>query len=113
MKLKLNQNELIKNNFVDILISSNHIVKAPINSFLELVEGYRNMDFYPYNNRSEEDALEGKENSVYGENFDLIKFVKEYIDSLPYEEDTKEKLYQSVVKLKKITEDKINNVEIE
>jgi DNA repair exonuclease SbcCD nuclease subunit len=104
--------DLVRNNFIDVLISSNHIVKAPINSFLEMVDGYRNIDFYPYNNRNEEDLLEGKDSSSYGENFDLIKFVREYIDSLPYEQDTRDKLYKSVVHLKKVTEDKNNNVEI-
>ena len=104
---------LVTNNFVDILISSNFIIKAPLNSFLELLSDYRKIDFYPYNNQDEENALEGKYNELYGESFDLIKFVKDYIEDLPYDQETRDKLYNSIVKLKKITEDKINNVNVD
>ena len=104
---------LVNNNFVDILISSNFIIKAPLNSFLELLSDYLKIDFYPYNNQDEENALEGKYNELYGESFDLIKFVKDYIEDLPYDQETRDKLYNSIVKLKKITEDKINNVNVD
>ena len=103
-------NDHFRNNFIDVLIRSNYITKAPLSLFLEMIEEYRSIDFHPYNNQTEEEVLQGKFGSLNGEAFDLLKFTHEYIKGLPYAEDTKDKLYKSIKKLKQVTEDRINNV---
>ena len=40
-------------------------------------------------------------------NFDLLKFAKEYVDTLAFEDDTKAKLYDFVSKLYHKTEQQI------
>ena len=96
-------NGIFRNNFVDVYIDGENALKAPINLFLDLLDGsYRRIDFHPMLDNKELEALE-----FDGANFDLLKFVQQYVDKLPYEEDTKKKLFDFIVKLYHKTEQQV------
>jgi DNA repair exonuclease SbcCD nuclease subunit len=96
-------NLLFKNNFVDIYIDGDQALKAPISVFMDLLDGgYRRIDFHPL--VAEDMHID---DDFQETNFDLLKFAKEYVDSLPYEADTKDKLFTFVTKLYHKTEQKI------
>ena len=98
-------NQIFKNNFVDIYIDGEQALKAPINLFMDLLDGsYRRIDFHPI--LSEGDDMQTSD-EFQDTNFDLLKFAKEYVDTLPYEDDTKTKLYDFVYKLYQKTETEI------
>lgn len=94
-------NSIFKSNFVDIYLDGEQSLNAPISTFMDLLDGkYIRMDFHP--------ILDGKDDVIedleVDANFDLLKFVKDYVDSLSYNEDTKEKMYNFISKLYKTTE---------
>lgn len=92
-------NYIFRNNFIDIYIEGDMALKAPINLFMDLLDGnYRRIDFHPVLNE------QTSETDFQETNFDLLKFSKEYVDSLMYDDDTKKKLYDFIVKLYTRTE---------
>lgn len=98
-------NQVFKNNFIDIYIDGEQALKAPINLFMDLLDGsYRRIDFHPLLGDQEEMPTEEEFQDT---NFDLLKFAKEYVQTLPYEDDTKTKLYDFVSKLYHKTEQQI------
>ncbi len=98
-------NQVFKNNFVDIYIDGEQALKAPINIFMDLLDGsYRRIDFHPL--LGDQDEMPTSE-EFQVTNFDLLKFAKEYVETLPYEDDTKTKLYDFVSKLYHKTEQQI------
>jgi DNA repair exonuclease SbcCD nuclease subunit len=98
-------NQIFKNNFIDIYIDGEQALKAPINLFMDLLDGsYRRIDFHPLLGEQEDMALNDEFQDT---NFDLLKFAKEYVDTLPFEDDTKTKLYDFVFKLYHKTEQQI------
>ncbi len=98
-------NNIFKNNFVDIYIEGEQALKAPINLFMDLLDGsYKRIDFHPMLEAGSEIDIKDEFNDS---NFDLLKFAKEYVETLPYEADTKTKLYDFVQKLYHKTEQQI------
>lgn len=97
----------IKNNFVDVLIDGNLVLKTPMNLFNDLVTGYRRLDFQVMTNNEEMNSFEHLE----GKSFDLVEFVKEYIATLSYDQITKDKILASIQKLYKKAESEINSKE--
>jgi DNA repair exonuclease SbcCD nuclease subunit len=98
-------NGIFRNNFVDIYIDGEQALKAPINLFMDLLDnGYRRIDFHPI--LGEQDDMP-QVDDFQDTNFDLLKFAKEYVETLPYEDDTKAKLYDFVSKLYHKTEQQI------
>lgn len=96
-------NALFKNNFVDIYIDAESAIKSPINLFLDLLEPtYRRVDFHPLIEQIDDSVLDQGEGD-----FDLLKFVKKYIEVTPYDAEMKDKMYDFVVKLYKLTEEQV------
>lgn len=98
-------NQIFRNNFVDIYIDGEQALKAPINLFMDLLDGsYKRIDFHPLLEEQGEMQLS---DDFEDANFDLLKFAKEYIETLAFEESTKVKLYDFVSKLYHKTEQQI------
>jgi UDP-2,3-diacylglucosamine pyrophosphatase LpxH len=96
-------NALFKNNFVDIYIDAESAIKSPINLFLDLLDAtYRRVDFHPLVEQNVSVIDQGE-----NDDFDFLKFVKSYIETTPYESATKDKMYDFIVKLHKLTEEQI------
>lgn len=94
-------NNLFKNNFVDIYIDAESAIKSPINLFLDLLDpSYRRVDFHPLIEKADGSVLDTGDGD-----FDLLKFVKQYIDSTPYDAAMKDKMFDFIVKLLKRTEE--------
>lgn len=93
----------INNNFVDIFIPSNVLGKYNINSFMDYLDGKayklepRIFDADSHNN------LDDVSVSDFNGQIDLMKISKDYINSLDYDDDLKEKLIKSVIDLYKQT----------
>jgi hypothetical protein len=94
-------NKYIKNNFVDVLIDNKSVLKAPLNSLTELLEEYRKLDYQVY--------IEGDIENPYSEGkvFDLIDFVKDYVKTLPYDDQTKDKIVKTITKLHTLVEQQL------
>lgn len=90
-------NLLVENNFVDITINSKWILNYPINTFLDYLKGYRKIGFDIVNSEEEKDLNEKLDLSR--ESFNILKFAKQYVETLTYEDQLKEKLYQNIVTL--------------
>lgn len=93
----------ITNNFVDIFIPSNVLGKYNINSFMDHLDGKA----YKLEPRIFDEELESEFNDSSASEFngqvDLIQISKNYINSLDYDEDFKEKLIKSIMDLYKQT----------
>lgn len=95
-------NKIFFNNFVDVYLDGEQSLKAPISTFMDLLDGkYREIHFHPVLDGREDVLLENVDADM---NFDLLKFVKDYVESLSYNDDTKKKMYEFIVKLYKTTE---------
>lgn len=82
--LELNINEiskLFKNNFVDILISSDMSKTFPLTNFIDLVEncGHRTIEFIPFTNNKEKNKEEIKLDDNY--EYNIFEILKIYLES--------------------------------
>ena len=91
-------NELFNNNFVDIMIDPRMALKAPLNILTDSIANTRKISFHPYD-PNQATLLSEKISSSDNQNFDVLDFVDDYINSLEYDEDTKSKLFSTIKKL--------------
>lgn len=95
-------NKIFFNNFVDVYLDGEQSLKAPISAFMDLLDGkYREIHFHPVLDGREDVMLENIDTDA---NFDLMKFVKDYVDSLTYDDPTKDKMYNFISRLYKTAE---------
>jgi len=95
-------NKIFFNNFVDVYLDGEQSLKAPISAFMELLDSkYREIHFHPVLDGREDVLLESVDSDA---NFDLMKFVKDYVNSLSYDDPTKDKMYQFIQRLYKTAE---------
>lgn len=94
----------IKGNFVDVFIPSNVLGKYNINSFMDYLDGVANrLDPKIFDEEAGIDFDDSTVGDFKGE-IDLIQISKDYINSLGYDEDLKQRLINSVQKLYKQTQ---------
>ena len=93
----------IKDNFVDVFIPSNVLGKYNINMFMDYLDGVaRKLEPRIYDEENPYDREDGEMSDFNGE-LNLMNIAAEYINSLEYEEDLKERLKVSVQDLYKRT----------
>ena len=93
----------IKDNFVDVFIPSNVLGKYNINMFMDYLDGVaRKLEPRIYDEENPYDREDGELSDFNGE-LNLMNIAAEYINSLEYEDDLKEKLKASVQDLYKRT----------
>jgi len=86
---------LCKNNFVDIVIDHNNILKAPISILVDLLENnYRALEFKP-----QKDTVVQLPDSVQYSEFDITRAIKDYVSVQSYDEDTKARMLTSLNEL--------------
>jgi DNA repair exonuclease SbcCD nuclease subunit len=93
----------INGNFVDVFIPSNVLGKYNINSFMGYLDGKANkLEPRIFDEESQTD-LDYASVSDFNGGIDLIKIADDYISSLDYDEDLKERLKKSFLNLYKQT----------
>jgi calcineurin-like phosphoesterase family protein len=91
-------NELFNNNFVDIMIDPRMALKAPLNILTDEITNSRKISFHPFD-PNQASLLSERINESENQNFDVLDFVDDYINSLDYDEETKSKMYKTIKKL--------------
>ena len=89
---------LFANNFVDIMIDPIMSLKAPLNILTDILQSQRSLKFHPYD-PDQANSLSQQIIDIEGRQFNVLDFIKEYIENLEHDRDTKDKMYQSLVKL--------------
>jgi len=93
-------NVLFKNNFVDVLIDPVMSLKAPLNILTDMVTSQRSLKFHPYDpnqtNLSEQ-IIESE-----GKQFNVLDFIKDYVDNMECDKETKAKIIKGLTNLHKI-----------
>ena len=89
---------LFANNFVDIMIDPVMSLKAPLNILTDILQSQRSLKFHPYD-PDQANSLSQQIIDIEGRQFNVLDFIKEYIENLEHDSDTKDKMYQSLVKL--------------
>jgi DNA repair exonuclease SbcCD nuclease subunit len=89
---------LFRNNFVDIMIDPVMSLKAPLNILTDLLQTQRTLKFHPYD-PNQANSLSQQMIDIDGRQFNVLDFIKEYIDNTEEDEQTRQKMYQSLVKL--------------
>lgn len=89
---------LFRNNFVDIMIDPVMSLKAPLNILTDILQSQRTLKFHPYD-PNQANSLSQQIIDIEGRQFNVLDFIKEYIENLEHDSDTKDKMYQSLVKL--------------
>ena len=93
----------IRDNFIDIFIPSNILGKYNINKFMDYLDGIaRKLEPRIYDEENPYDIEDGELSDFDGE-LNLMNIAVEYINSLEYDEDLKERLKASVQELYKRT----------
>ena len=93
----------IENNFVDVFIPSNVLGKYNINMFMDYLDGLaRKLEPRIYDEENPYDTEDGELSDFNGE-MNLMNIATEYINSLDYDDDLKDRLKISVQELYKTT----------
>jgi len=93
----------IKGNFVDVFIPSNVLGKYNINGFMDYLDGKAYKLEPRIFDENSQHELDDTSVSDFNGQIDLLKISKDYINSLDYDDDLKEKLIKSVTDLYKQT----------
>jgi hypothetical protein len=73
-------------------------LKAPLNILTDILQSQRSLKFHPYD-PDQANSLSQQIIDIEGRQFNVLDFIKEYIENLEHDRDTKDKMYQSLVKL--------------
>jgi DNA repair exonuclease SbcCD nuclease subunit len=90
--------ELFKNNFVDILVTPQWSIKFPFASFVEKFNGYRRINHVIVSD-DESSLTENEETGEVTQDISLLTMIENYVDSLPYTDQIKEKLKEVGVRM--------------
>lgn len=92
---------IFNNNFVDIMIDPKMAMKCPLDIVSEMLPTARRISFHPYD-QNQINSL--SENIQISENrqFNVLDFIKEYVNGLDQDEETKQKMISSITKLHSI-----------
>ena len=86
------------------MIDPKMALKAPLNILTDSIGSQRKLGFHPYD-PNQANKLSAQIYDTDGRQFSVMDFVKEYINTMNYDDSTKERLIASVEKLYKITVD--------
>lgn len=90
-----------RNNFVDIMIDPVMSLKAPLNQLTDILQSQKSIKFHPYD-PDQANSLSQQIIDVEGRQFNVLDFIKEYVHNMDEDDSTKDKMYQSLVKLHSI-----------
>jgi hypothetical protein len=89
---------IFRNNFIDIMIDPIMSLKAPLNILTDAITSQRSLKFHPYD-PDQSNNLSQQMIDADGRQFNVMSFIKEYVSALDKDEETKEKLVNSINKL--------------
>ena len=89
---------LFRNNFVDIMIDPVMSLKAPLSILTDLLQTQKSLKFHPYD-PNQANSLSQQIIDVEGRQFNVLDFIKEYVDNLDEDQEIKNKMYNSLSKL--------------
>jgi DNA repair exonuclease SbcCD nuclease subunit len=92
---------LFRNNFVDIMIDPVMSLKAPLNILTDTITSQRTLKFHPYDPQNSGNLSQQIFESE-GKSFNVIDFIKEYVSLSDYDDDIKQKMISSLLKLHKV-----------
>jgi hypothetical protein len=87
-----------KNNFVDIFIDPVMSLRAPLSVITDILNSQKSLKFHPYD-PNQANSLSQQIIDTDGRQFNVLDFIKEYVNHLSEEQEIKDKLYNSLVKL--------------
>jgi DNA repair exonuclease SbcCD nuclease subunit len=90
-----------KNNFVDILIDPVMSLKAPLSILTDIITTQKSLKFHPYD-PNQATSLSRQIIDTDGKQFNVLDFAKEFVNNLDELQETKDKMYNSLVKLHNI-----------
>jgi len=96
-----------KNNFIDVTIDPRMALKAPLNILTDTITSAKKISFHPYDPNQAGLILPDPEDVNY-EQFSIMDFVKSYVENMEHDDETKEKLLNSIGKLHTIVTTNIN-----
>ena len=91
---------LFRNNFIDIMIDPIMSLKAPLNILTDTINTQRALKFHPYD--PNQTSLSKQMLESEGKQFNVIDFIKDYVDIMDYDEETKSKIIKGLTNLHKI-----------
>jgi DNA repair exonuclease SbcCD nuclease subunit len=92
---------IFRNNFVDIMIDPVMALKAQLSSLNDILNSQRSLNFHPYD-PNQATSLSQQIIDTDGRNFNVIDFIREYVNEMDESEETKSKIVSSLNKLYKI-----------
>lgn len=101
---------LFRNNFIDIMIDPVMSLKAPLNILTDTINTQRALKFHPYD--PNQTSLSQQMVESEGKQFNVIDFIKDYVDVMDCDEETKSKIIKGLTSLHKIvvTQDQDNRI---
>jgi DNA repair exonuclease SbcCD nuclease subunit len=91
---------LFRNNFIDVMIDPVMSLKAPLNILTDTINTQRSLKFHPYD--PNQTSLSQQMIESEGKQFNVVDFIKDYVDAMDCEEETKTKIVKSLTSLHKI-----------
>ena len=92
---------IFRNNFVDVMIDPMMSLKAPLGILTDSITSQRTLKFHPYD-PDQANNLSQQIIDADGRQFNVMSFIKEYVDQMDNDADTKEKLIKSISKLHQV-----------
>ena len=97
-------NEKIKNNYVKVMFPSEMRKLLDLEVLYNHLEGYRSLEFVPTTERIKDNSIfEQIEEFNTNKNLDVENVIPHYADSIPEDEDTKDRLRKDLQRLYKLT----------
>lgn len=90
--------EVFRNNFIDIMIDPVMSMKAPLSILTDVLQTQRSLKFHPYD-PNQANSLSQQMIDIEGRQFNVLDFIREYVDNLDEDQDTKDRMYLSLNKL--------------
>lgn len=89
---------IFRNNFVDIMIDPVMSLKAQLSILTDIITTQKSLNFHPYD-PNQATSLSQQMIDVEGRQFNVMDFIKEYVDKTEEDEEVKTKLVASLSKL--------------
>lgn len=90
-----------RNNYVDILIDPVMSLKAPLSVLTDILTTQKTLKFHPYD-PNQANTLSQQIIDTEGKQFNVLDFAREFVNNLDEDQETKDKMYNSLVKLHSI-----------
>lgn len=89
---------IFRNNFVDVMIDPVMSLRAPLSIITDILNSQRSLKFHPYD-PNQANSLTQQIIETDGRQFNVIDFIREYVNNLDDPQEIKDKMYNSLIKL--------------